>query len=424
MPTAAYSVMTNPPPINTDEALDLQMMAILGGLASHNTYPPDTILTHQGETEQTFYVIESGCVVVVRYMEDGKERILATLGPRQTFGEMSLLDDNPRLATVKTLTQSSLLEITAEKFREVLQEDPDLALHITRRILANLRRLDQVAIQDLRTKNELLQQAYHDLQAAQLVLVEKKRLEREMELAAEMQRNLLPSVLPQYDDFRFDAYLAPARHVGGDLFDVRALDAEHVALLIADVADKGVHAALMMAVTRTLFFQETMRSLSPREVVYAVHQGLLSIGGDGHEGYGMDAFVTAFYAVLHRPTGRLRYVRAAQDKPLWLRPGKRPVSLSGDGRFLGMIDGLILQEHEIILQSGDKLLLFSDGVPDQLNERDEVFGLERLKDAFLEASGEKPEGRLSFLTHKIEQWRGAAPAFDDVTMLLVEALGA
>ena len=138
----------------------------------------------------------------------------------------------------------------------------------------------------------------------------------------------------------------------------------------------------------------------------------------------MDAFVTAFYAVLHRPTGRLRYVRAAQDKPLWLRPGKRPVSLSGDGRFLGMIDGLILQEHEIILQSGDKLLLFSDGVPDQLNERDEVFGLERLKDAFLEASGDKPEGRLSFLTHKIEQWRGAAPAFDDVTMLLVEALGA
>lgn len=415
------NIMIDLPPTNTDEALDLQTMAILGGLAAHNTYPPETILTHQGEAEQTFYVIESGCVVVVRRMEDGDEQVLATLGPRQTFGEMALLDDNPRLATVKTLTESNVLEITAEKFRQLLREDPDLALHITRRVLANLRRLDQVAIQDLREKNELLQQAYLDLQAAQLVLVEKKRLEREMELAAEMQRNLLPSVLPQYDDFRFEAYLAPARHVGGDLFDVRALDAEHVALLIADVADKGVHAALMMAVTRTLFFQEMVRSLSPREVVYAVHQGLLSIGGDGHEGYGMDAFVTAFYAVLHRPSGRLRYVRAAQDRPLWLRPGERPTSLTGEGRFLGMIDGLVLQEHEIILRPGDNLLLFSDGVPDQRNEQDEVFGLERLKDAFLEASREKSGGRLSYLIHKIDQWRGAASASDDVTMLLVEA---
>ncbi len=422
IPTLANNVMINPPPMSTDEALDLQMMDILGGLAVHNTYPPETILTHQGETEQTFYVIESGCVVVVRRLEDGDEQVLATLGPRQTFGEMALLDDNPRLATVKTLTESDVLEITAEKFRELLRQDPDLALHITRRVLANLRRLDQVAIQDLRTKNELLQQAYLELQAAQLVLVEKKRLEREMELAAEMQRTLLPSVLPQYDDFRFDAYLAPARHVGGDLFDVRALDAEHVALLIADVADKGVHAALMMAVTRTLFFQETMRSLSPREVVYAVHQGLLAIGGDGNEGYGMDAFVTAFYGVLHRPTGRLRYVRAAQDRPLWLHPGESPISLTGEGRFLGMIDGLVLQEHEIVLQPGDKLLLFSDGVPDQRNEQDEVFGLERLKSAFLETSGEKLGGRLSYLIHKVDQWRGAASVSDDVTMLLVEAV--
>src|SRR5690606_2643197 len=110
-----------------------------------------------------------------------------------------------------------------------------------------------------------------ELQAAQLELVEKERLEREMELAAEMQRNLLPAVLPQYPDFVFHAYLAPARHVGGDLFDVRPIDDEHVGLLLADVADKGVQAALLMAVTRTLFFQEASRSYSPREVAYAVH---------------------------------------------------------------------------------------------------------------------------------------------------------
>lgn len=412
---------TDQSPNDSDGALEPHMLAILREVADARAYPPETLLTHQGETEHTFYVIESGCAVVSRQMDDGQEQVLNVLGPRQSFGEMALLDDNPRLATVKTLTQAIVLEITAERFRALLQTDPDLALHITRRILSNLRKLDQLAIQDLRTKNALLQQAYLDLQAAQLVLIEKKRLEREMELAAEMQRNLLPAVLPRFDDYRFSSYLAPARHVGGDLFDVRTLDDEHVALLIADVADKGMHAALLMAVTRTLFFQEALRSLSPREVVYAVHRGLLSIDG-AVEGYGMDAFVTAFYAVLHRPSGRLTYVRAAQDRPLLARPGALPVSLPGDGRFLGMIEDLTLQEYEVEIRPGDQLLLYSDGVTDALNETDERYGLERLVKALVMANEVASDDIMGYLTQDINHWRGNAPAFDDVTMLLLEAV--
>ncbi|HOU42547.1 MAG TPA: cyclic nucleotide-binding domain-containing protein, partial [Promineifilum sp.] len=242
--------------------LDAQMLASLRRVAAAHTYPAGTILTHQGQTEHTFYVIEDGGVVVLRRMEDGGEQMLNTLGPRQSFGEMALLDDNPRLATIRTLSETRVLEITADSFRELLRHDPDLAMHITRRVLANLRTLDQLAIHDLRAKNALLQKAYLELQAAQAELVEKERLERELELAAEMQRSLLPAVLPRYDDYRFAAYLAPARHVGGDLFGVQPLDEEYVALLIADVADKGMYAALLMAVTRTLFMQEAQRSRS------------------------------------------------------------------------------------------------------------------------------------------------------------------
>ena len=402
--------------------LDPHTLSVIRQVGMMKTYPADTLLTRQGEIEDTFYVLDSGNVIVVRLAEDGEEQMLATLGPRQSFGEMALIDDKPRLATIKTLTESTVLEMTADQFRDLLRHDPDLALHITRRVLANLRRLDQVAIQDLREKNELLHQAYLELQAAQLVLVEKKRLEREMELAAEMQRNLLPAALPSFEDYRFYSYLAPARHVGGDLFDVRPIDEENVAILIADVADKGVHAALLMAVTRTLFFQEAVRSLSPREVVYAVHSALLSIGGGNLEGYGMDAFVTAFYAVLNRPSGKLTYVRAAQDRPLWIRAGARPEPLEGNGRFLGMIDGLELQEHQIMLQPGDNLLLYSDGVTDQMNEADESYGVERLKAAFQAAVGESDGNQLLFIVKDIDNWRGRAPAFDDLTMLLVQAI--
>ena len=400
--------------------LDEQMLASLRAIAAPRTYAPDTQLTHQGETEHTFYVIEDGRVAVSRRLEDGTEQLLNVLGPRHIFGEMALLDDSPRLATITTLTETRVLELTAEQFKQLLRQDPDLALHITRRILSNLRTIDQLAIHDLRTKNALLQKAYHSLKAAQAELVEKERLEREMELAAEMQRSLLPAVLPRYDDYFFAAYLAPARQVGGDLFGVQPLDDEHVALLIADVADKGMYAALLMAVTRTLFMQEAQRSLSPAEVTLAVHRGLMTVGG-GEDGYSMDAFVTAFYGVLHRPSGCLTYVRAAQDRPLLLRPDQTLVSLPGDGRFLGMLPDLELHEEVVTLQPGDSLLLYSDGVTDAHNEADEGYGLERLKRVFQSVAGHGTE-TLDRLARDVNAWRGNAAAFDDVTMLLVEAV--
>ena len=400
--------------------LDAQMLASLRAIAAPRTYAPDTQLTHQGETEHTFYVIEDGRVAVSRRLEDDTEQLLNVLGPRHIFGEMALLDDSPRLATITTLTETRVLELTAEQFKQLLRQDPDLALHITRRILSNLRTIDQLAIHDLRTKNALLQEAYHSLKAAQAELVEKERLEREMELAAEMQRSLLPAVLPRYDDYFFAAYLAPARQVGGDLFGVQPLDDEHVALLIADVADKGMYAALLMAVTRTLFMQEAQRSLSPAEVTLAVHRGLMTVGG-GEDGYSMDAFVTAFYGVLHRPSGCLTYVRAAQDRPLLLRPDQTLVSLPGDGRFLGMLPDLELHEEVVTLQPGDSLLLYSDGVTDAHNEADEGYGLERLKRVFQSVAGHGTE-TLDRLARDVNAWRGNAAAFDDVTMLLVEAV--
>lgn len=400
--------------------LDAQILASLRAVAAPHTYPPETQLTHQGETEHTFYVIEDGRAAVSRRLEDGTEQLLNVLGPRQIFGEMALLDNSPRLATITTLTETRVLELTAEQFKQLLRQDPDLALHITRRVLSNLRTIDQLAIHDLRMKNTLLQEAYHSLKAAQAELVEKERLEREMELAAEMQRSLLPAVLPRYDDYFFAAYLAPARHVGGDLFGVQPLDDEHVGLLIADVADKGMYAALLMAVTRTLFMQEAQRSLSPAEVTLAVHRGLMTVGG-GEDGYSMDAFVTAFYGVLHRPSGCLTYVRAAQDRPLLLRPNQAPISLPGDGRFLGMLPELALREEVVTLQPGDSLLLFSDGVTDAHNEADERYGLERLQRVFQSVAGHGTE-TLDRLAQDVNAWRGNAAAFDDVTMLLAEAI--
>ena len=203
--------------------------------------------------------------------------------------------------------------------------------------------------------------------------------------------------------------------MGGDFYDVIDIDNEHIGLLIADVADKGIHAALFMAVMRTLFYTEGRYSLSPAKVALAVHRGMLDVAPN------TDVFVTAFYGVLHRPSGRLTYVRAGHEKPLYFRPGQSIDTLPGDGRFLGMLEELELSDLTFQLLPGDRLVLFSDGVPDAINNNEEFFGKERFA-ASLEASGSLPATDIvQRIVNDVASFcQGTAP-FDDLTLLVVEA---
>lgn len=383
-------------------------------MGTRRSYPANTILCQQGQVEHTFYVIIQGRVAAKQQLEDGEERLLSLLGPNEYFGEMGLLDNTPRMATCVTLVPTTVLEINEDVFDKVVEESPAVAYAITRHILATMRNLDRLAIRDLTKKNEALQAAYSELQAAQLKLVEKERLERELELAATVQRSLLPNKLPQFPDYHFAAYLRPARIVGGDFYDVIELDDEHVGLLLADVADKGFHAAMFMAVTRTLFRQEGRHTLSPAQVTLAVHRGMLDIAPTH------DVFVTAFYAVLHRPSGRLTYVRAAQERPLLMRADGSIEELPGNGRFLGMLPDLSLEEHTIQLQPGDRLVLFSDGVTDATNWQDEQYDHPRFMAALQAGARLSADALVQHLVTDVVNWCQESPAFDDLTLLVTE----
>lgn len=395
-------------------ALEPDTLQTLRNVAVRATYPPGTTLCHQGRIEHTFYVIVSGHVIVNQVLEDGQERILNTVGPMGYFGEMGLIDDAPRMANCITLTPVTVLEVTEEAFDKYIEESPSMAYAVLRNILATARSMDNQYISELQAKNEALQKAYADLQQAQADLVDKERLERELELAAAVQRSLLPSDLPQFPGYGFAAFLEPARQVGGDFYDLFEIDADHLGILIADVADKGFHAALFMAVTRTLFLQAGKGSLSPAAVATAVHQGMLEISTH-------DTFLTAFYAVLHRPSGRLTYIRAAQDRPLWHRPGRDVEALPGDGRFLGMIAGITLEEHTIRLQPGDRLVMFSDGVPDAVNPAGESFGSHRLRETVAACAHTPARQMVNHIAQAVALWRQDAAASDDLTLLILEA---
>ena len=399
------------------EGLEVETLNQLRRFAQRKTYPPNTILCHQGEIEHIFYVIVEGRVLASQKLEHGEDRILGMLGPNKYFGEMSLLDDTPRMATCTTVMPTTVLEITEDVFDRMVEKSPALAYSLMQRILANLRELDRVTIDELTEKNKALEKAYQDLKAAQAKLVEQERLERELELAAEMQRSLLPDDLPGFEDYAFAAYLQPARQVGGDFYDVMVLDDEHVAILIADVADKGFHAALFMAMTRTLFWGEAMDSHSPAQVAQAVHRGMLQVATTS------DVFVTAFYGVLHRPSGRLRYVRAGHDRPLLYRPGQSVKPLPGNGRFLGMLPELTLPEFTLQLQPGDRLLLYSDGVPDAINRLGKNYGNARLQRILKQGGKQSAKGLVRLIADDVAGWVQKSPAFDDLTLMVVEVRG-
>lgn len=395
--------------------LDEDTLQLLRQVAKRVEYPPNTTLCHQGEVEHVFYVVVKGNVAVVRVLDSGEERILNMVGKNGYFGEMGLIDDSPRAANCVTLTPTTVLEVTEEAFDTFVKNSPPLANLLLQRILSNARNLDRMYIDDLQKKNEALEQAYASLKAAQARLVEQERLERELELAAQVQRNLLRQELPQFPDYDFASYLQPARQVGGDFYDVLEIDDEHVGVLIADVADKGFHAALFMAVTRTLFLREGRHSLSPAAVALAVHDGMFEIANND------EVFLTAFYGVLHRPTGRLTYIRAAHERPFLLRPGRDVMALPGGGRFLGMMPNLQLVEETIELLPGDRLVMFSDGVPDAVNEADQGYTNQQLA-AAITACGQRPAAEIvAYLVKDVAQWQGKAAPFDDLTLLVLEA---
>jgi serine phosphatase RsbU (regulator of sigma subunit) len=395
------------------QGLDEGTIDQLRAVAQSEYFPHGTVICQQGEKGNSFYVIVEGQVAITQALDDDEERLLDILGPHRYFGEMSLLDETPRMATCTAVTDVTALVIDEPAFDELINNSPALAYGITVRTLGLLRNIERLAILDLTEKNKELAQAYANLKAAQADIVIKERLMRELELAAAIQNRLLPNTLPQYEDCHFAALLRPALRVGGDFYDVVHIDDEHVGVLIADVADKGIHAALFMAVTYTLFRSSCRDFLSPAEVVLDVHRHLLDTGVS-------DMFVTAIYGVLHRPSGRFTYVRAGHERPFLYRPGQPVSLLPADGRFIGMLPGLKLKDCSVQLQPGDRVLLVSDGVPDAVNPRGEQYGNERFT-AVLEEYGHLPAAELcQQLLGNINAWQQDAPPFDDLTMLAIE----
>lgn len=380
-------------------------------VATLKHYPAETVLCHEGEIERVFYVLHTGIVRITQRLSDGGERLLALRGPGEFFGEMALVEDAPRSASVTAASDVQVIEITAGIFDQVLLHSPSLAMTLLRQAYSILRDTMQQQIGELESKNEELRRAYRDLQIAQAELLRGERVKRDLEVAAQVQRSILPTAFPALKGVTFAARAQPAREVGGDFYDAFQLDDQHVGVLIADVSDKSIQAAFFMAISRALFMTEARRTLSPGDVVRAVNDLLLDVSSDDN------MFVTAFYGVLHMDQRLLTYVRAGHDRPLLRRADGTVDVLDGAGRFLGMLSGLHVEERTVELRPGDRLVLYSDGVPDAINLAGERFGADRLR-AIVQSQAADAATLAEAIFTSVLAFQGGAPQFDDITLLV------
>lgn len=264
---------------------------------------------------------------------------------------------------------------------------------------------------------EQLRDKIAQLEAAQAELVKKERMEHELELARQVQRSVVPVTYPEVQGYQFAARYEPARQVGGDFYDVIALDPNHFGVAIADVSDKGMPAALYMALTRSLLRAEAHRERSPRAVLYNVNQLLQELGE-------LKMFVTLFYGVIERASRRLAYARAGHDRPVLLRDGKT-LELGGQGHPLGVFGQGLFQvsEEHLQLNPGDRLVLYTDGLTDVMDASGQRYDREQLL-ALLGAQAGLPPSRLcEAVFASLADFKGAAEQYDDMAALIVEVEG-
>jgi len=395
--------------------LDAEALEMLRQVAVKKSYPANTVLVEEGAPSDKFCLIINGRVALTRNLEGVDEDfVLGFLGPGQYFGEMAVITDEPRTATITTLADTTVLEISKEHFERIFRSNASLARSILHTLIGIIRETDRRAIGDLEKRYQELAAAYEELEAAQKDRIAHAALEAQLEVAAKVQRSLLPSSLPQVEGYEFAALFEPARHVGGDFYDVRLLDDGKVSVLLADVSDKGAHAALFMAVARTLFFTETRHQEQPAEVMRAVHRGLMELTR-------YDMFVTAIYGVLDPQTGVFRYVRAGHEEPFVVRCDGSIHFLRGRGRFLGLWPDLepVFEEQEITLHPGDRLIFYSDGVTDMRNPDNKPFGRNALARLAQLLRTYNADRLARMIYNVVQQHRAYNDAFDDFTLLVV-----
>ncbi len=376
---------------------------------------PGMFIFEEGVADDYFLILLEGEVEIIKAMGTSDERLLGVRGGGTILGEMALFSaEKFHTASIRTRTRIQMLKMGYAEFDALLTRRPHLAYNMAQVISRRLEESENSTIADLREKNRLLTQAYEELKAAQAAMIEKERLERELEIARQIQSSILPQELPQPPGFECGACMLPAHAVGGDFYDFIPLSGGRLGVVVGDVTDKGVPASLFMALTYSLLRAEAQRSRPPGETLREVNRHLLDINSSG-------MFVTLLYGILEPKQRRFTYARAGHPYPLILNADYQRVQVpQGIGQPLGLFEDLRLDEHSLILPPQALLLISSDGLTEAMNPAGEEITQEEVV-AMLASLRDECTGRLCMrLWDQVKLFTEGGPQQDDFTVLALK----
>ena len=258
------------------------------------------------------------------------------------------------------------------------------------------------------------------LETVKRVTAEKERIGTELTLATQIQSAMLPHIVPAFPDrtdFDIIGSMDPAKEVGGDFFDYYLVDPDHLCMVMADVSGKGVPAALFMMACKIILQSMAMLGQSPAEILKKTNEAICPSNE-------AEMFVTVWIGMLELSTGKLTCANAGHEYPVFKRPGGR-FELYKDKHDLvvGAMEGVRYREYEMQLEPGEKLFVYTDGVPEAMNASLELFGTERMMEALNGNPDASPMQVLKNVRKAVDDFVLDAEQFDDLTMLCLEYKG-
>ena len=266
----------------------------------------------------------------------------------------------------------------------------------------------------------LTEEIDHHIEEIGLITAEKQKISTELDMAKRIQEAMLPGIFPAFperSDFDIYATMEPAKQVGGDFYDFFLIDEDHLYLAIADVSGKSVPAALFMMMSKIILQNCALIGLSPAEILARTNGAVCANNG-------LEMFVTVWAGILEISTGKLIAANAGHEFPAIMRAGKKFELLKDrHGFVIGGMKGMKYTEYEIQLQPGDKLFVYTDGIPEAMDADKKMYGTARMVNALNDAKDASPQTILQTVRESIRVFVRDCEQFDDMTMLCLEYNG-